>query len=229
VKTILAAACAVLAVVLTQEVWAEAVAFAQEPDTKPNTEAPKPDSDGPKPLSFSDYDVLIKRNIFSHDQPRARIERERHRGIYDPRTGTYSEDFVGPPLPKDYVAPGISNVESDIVLIGAVQRDGVGTATLEDRRAGKILLVRCGDKIARGTVSKITVDGLEYVVGDKTLTIGLGSNLEGGTSLAKPVENGATAPASGGSENAGSTGSAGGDMGSILEQMKRKRLKELGQ
>ena len=137
----------------------------------------------------------------------------------------------------------MTRAEADIVLIGAVQRDGVGTATLEDRRAGKILLVKSGDKVANGSVGKITVDGLEYIVGDKTQAVPIGSNLDGGTSLAKQVENGATtspsSPSDGssgtggtnGTGGAGSTGStnSGGDMGSVLEQMKRKRLKELGQ
>ena len=70
---------------------------------------PKPDGDGPKPLSFSDYNVLITRNIFSHEQPRTRSdrdrERERRRRERENENGESAEDLHGSAATKGLTLP----------------------------------------------------------------------------------------------------------------------------
>ncbi len=82
-------------------------------------------------------------------------------------------------------------------------------------------MLKSGDSLAHGTVGKITVDGIEYLNHDKTQAIGFGSNLEGGSSTAKPVEGAKPVDAAGNAVDPATL--------SLLERMKRKRQKELGQ
>lgn len=104
------------------------------------------------------YDIILKRNIFSRDRMPERPQEARDE-------------------PRDVVVP---NPESYYILKGLVQEDSEFIAFVEDKRAGAILRLHEGDSVARGTVQALSLDTLVYEMGEQTITIRLGSDLEGG-------------------------------------------------
>ena len=54
------------------------------------------------------------------------------------------------------------NPESYFLLKGVVQENNQFIAFVEDKQTGSVLRLRQGDRVARGTVKSLTLDGLEY-------------------------------------------------------------------
>ncbi|MCY3019324.1 MAG: hypothetical protein NTW87_09905 [Planctomycetota bacterium] len=149
--------------------------------------------------AFERYQVLVQRNMFAKDRGRARDEA---------RAAEQSKD--GAP----------SKPEAETVLVGILQKDGQLVAFLENSKAGTVQAVQKDDPIGRGTIAAITLDSIEYVCGDTSLTVTIGKSLDGGTptklgELAKPAGAGASAGA----------GSA--DSNSVLERLRKKRQEEM--
>ena len=163
--------------------------------------------------SWDTYRVIVERNMFS-----------RQRGVRRERF-TSEERRPLPPVP---------NPESYYVLKGIVQEDSVFTAFIEDTQRGGVLRVGKGDKVARGEVKAISLDSIEYQLGEKTITVTLGLDLEGGqgtVSLASLIEGvQASSPPStseGPGESTGAPASA--DEADILRQLMQRRQQQVGQ
>jgi len=154
------------------------------------------------PASWDDYEVVVERNIFSRSRGRPRE-----------RAGT--QDPQAPPRPERY-----------IVLRGVVQQGEELIAFLEDGRTGVTSRARIGDAIASGRLSGITLDSVQYESDGQTATIEIGKNLVGGGSAAASPFDLFEAPGAATSEE-GAT--AGGNEAAILERLRQKRERELGE
>jgi len=106
---------------------------------------------------WAKFEIISQRNMFS-----------RQRVPFRPRDDT-------PPPPR--VMP---NPESYFLLKGITQENNLFIAFVEDKQSGSVLRLHEGDRVARGTVKSLNLDVLEYQLGDKTVTVTMGFDLEGG-------------------------------------------------
>jgi hypothetical protein len=106
---------------------------------------------------WTPFEIISQRNMFS-----------RQRVPFRPRDDT-------PPPPR--VMP---NPESYFLLKGVTQENNLFIAFVEDKQSGSVLRLHEGDRVARGTVKSLNLDVLEYQLGDKTVTVNMGFDLEGG-------------------------------------------------
>lgn len=172
-----------------------ATAPATNPTTEPARVPIRPE------ILPTDYAVLTSRSIFM-------------KGRVPTPVIISTDPFASAPT----TAPARSR-EDSIVFNGVTEADGSIVAFLEDTSAGKVTIYRAGDAIALGKIVSITLDGLDYQAGDKTVHVLIGQTLSGGEAL--PVN---SRPSTSGSPG----GSTGGPM-DILEKLRQKRLRELGQ
>ena len=151
-----------------------------------------------------DYLVLTNRSIF--------------------KKGMQTVDPFAPTTPPSPPPPSIYTVqESALEFNGATRADENRAAFFENTSTHEVLTRHAGDFIARGKIVAITLDSIDYQVNGRTTTILLGQTLDGedGPSMA-------SAP----SISMSSTQPAGvftGPQAAMLEQLRQKRLKELGQ
>jgi hypothetical protein len=119
--------------------------------------------------------------------------------------------------------------ESYFLLRGVVQQDNQFIAFVEDKRTGTVLRLREGDTVARGMVKSLNLDGLQYQFQDKTISVTMGSDLEGGSGALTASDlasfSALAAPA------ASSTGSVApsADEAEILKRLMEQRQQQLGQ
>lgn len=169
-------------------------------------EPPQQDETSPE-NPWDKYEVIMERNMFS-----------RQRG---PRQRPQSEDR------PEVVVP---NPESYFKFNGVVQEDGTFIAFVEDTRSGTVLKLREGDQVARGVIKTLTLDSLEYQMPERTFTIQLGFDLEGGrgaVTMDELMEYSETTAAAPTGEAAG-TEAPTGEAADILQQMLQRRQQELG-
>ncbi|MHC4430244.1 MAG: hypothetical protein ACYTBS_00255 [Planctomycetota bacterium] len=170
--------------------------------------------EGARPVGSSDswdaFKIVLERNMFS-----------RRRG---PRVQRTSRQVpVAPPAPDP---------ESYVVLKGIVQQDGEFIAFLEDTQSGQIRRVRQGDSVVRGKIKALTLDSIEYEFGDRTVTVTMGSNLQGGlggatfTGMYDLTQTSSTPSAAGTTE---SSVPATEDEAEILKQLMERRQQQIGQ
>lgn len=167
------------------------------------------------PAGWDRFKVLVQRNMFSKERGRPREEKPKER----------KRDT--PPVPR---------IESDLVLIGVIQKDGLPGAIVENRASGKIVTIKPGDAIGAGIAKVISLDSIDFECDGILHVIKIGSTLAGtapkaitaptdtpaattpgGTALPSPITS-SGAPA-------GPAPAGGGD--SVLERMRRKRQEEL--
>lgn len=106
--------------------------------------------------SWATYQIILQRNIFSRQRGPIRQRRARTRPVVT------------------------RNPESYLLLKGIVQEDGTFFAFVENTQGSSVLRLREGDSVARGTVKNFTLDSIEYQLEDKTISIAIGRDLEGG-------------------------------------------------
>jgi hypothetical protein len=161
---------------------------------------------------WADYGIILRRNIFSRQRtaPRPRVE-----------------PVERPPVP-------VPNPEAYFLLRGIVREGEAFLAFIEDTQSGEVLRLRPGDSVARGAVKALTLDELEYEMEDKTVTVRMGLDLEGGhgvatavrtmdlPQLSTPAGPSATMPA-------GPTRTPSGDEAGILRRLMEQRRQQLGQ
>ena len=169
--------------------------------------------------SLEDYRILWERNIFSHDRGARRRQEEEARA-----------------QPKREHRP-----EQDIVLRGVSQQGDRWVAFFENLQSGITTRVEKGEDVARGRVTDITLDKIEYELNGQAVPVAVGQTLDGGTPEA-PVDYGAfqefisseptipegetgTGPSSGTAAEEG--GEPTEDEAAILEQLMRQREEEL--
>jgi len=155
------------------------------------------------------FKVIVERNMFSRQRGR-RVEQDR------------TEQVRTPPV----LSP-----ESYYVLKGIAQENGEFVAFLEDTQRGQILRVRKGDSVARGVVKALTLDTIEYQFEDRTTTVAMGYDLEGGqgvvtlTQMYELSQTYSTTPR----QPATQPASPSGDEAEILKQLMERRQQQVGQ
>ena len=166
------------------------------------------DTTTPKQDAWKNYQIILQRNIFSR-QRGPRVDRSR------------SQQMVTPPPP---------NPESYYVLKGIVQENGVFIAFIEDTQRGQILRVREGDSVARGKVKTFNLDTVEYHFEDRTVTVAMGYDLEGGrgTITFNQMYEMSQAYSPTSQEGTKESSSPSADEAEILKQLMERRQQQLG-
>jgi hypothetical protein len=170
-----------------------------------------------KPLP-KEYALVVDRSIFIKGMQRTpeRIIPDRT----DPR----------PPDTRPVYVPPPPRPEKTLLFNGATDADGQWVALFEDTSVSKVLVFKVGEKVARGKVAAMTLGTLDYDSNGKVKRILMGQNLDGevvAVSTTRPAL-ASTTPTTGPSAGPDGTGGATGGLpsggGSILEQMRLRRL-----
>ena len=160
--------------------------------------------------SWDAYRIIVERNMFS-----------RQRG---PRVDQSGRQRMNAPAPTP---------ESYYVLKGIVQEDGVFIGFLEDNQRGRIIRVRKGDKVARGIITNLTLDSVEYQFGGRMVKVAMGYDLEGGQgriTFDQMYELSQAYTATASEEEGESESSApSADEAEILKQLMERRRQQIGQ
>jgi len=182
-----------------------------EPNAAPQPVERRPPRRVVQDQRWTQYEIVTQRNMFSRQRVPLRVQTER--AEERPRT--------------------IPNPESYLLLKGIVQEDNQFIAFVEDKQSGNVLRLRQGDQVARGTIKSLNnLDGLEYQFQDKTVSVSLGFDLEGGHGavtagdLASFVPT--TAPATSGTP-AGTPALPAADEAEILKRLMEQRKQQMGQ
>lgn len=160
--------------------------------------------------AWSKYELILERNMFSRQRGQRQPERD-----------------DGPRRPA--VMP---NPESYFRLKGVVQEDGAFIAFVEDTQTNRVLKLRAGDAVARGTVKTLTLDTLEYQREDQVTTIQMGQDLEGGlgaVTMGELMEWSPSGSSSSTPAGASPSGTSADEPSDVLKQLLERRQKQLGQ
>ena len=170
------------------------------------------DAATPKQDTWENYQIILQRNIFSR-QRGPRIDRSQ-------RQRKQRMDTPPPPNPESY-----------FVLKGIVQENGVFIAFIEDTQRGQILRVREGDSVARGKVKTFNLDTIKYHFEDRTVTVAMGYDLEGGegTITFDQMYELSQAYSSTSQEGTKESSSPSADEAEILKQLMERRQQQLEQ
>lgn len=106
--------------------------------------------------SWETYKVIIDRNMFSRQRGSRRQDSRREQ--------------VAPPAPDP---------ETYHLLKGIAQEDGQYIGFIENTQTGQVIKVMKGAKAARGEITDLTLDSIEYKLEDKTTIVKIGYNLQG--------------------------------------------------
>jgi len=164
---------------------------------------------GTKPLQH--YQVLVENNIFL---PRRNVPRSPQH-VYSILKET--------PLP---------NPAANIVLTGIVKHGQQYIAFFEDRLKARTLRVQTGDSLLQGKIQHITLDYVEYAAGETVVKVEIGKTLANTTPLSSGKISSAPVPSDSVTQFVPAVSpipSQSTDTSSLVEQMKRRRLQELGQ
>jgi hypothetical protein len=161
--------------------------------------------------TWAAYQIILQRNIFSRQ--RGPIRRSR-------------DDRPRPVITR--------NPESYLLLKGIVQEGGTFIAFIENTQNNTVLRLRDGDNVARGIVKNFSLDSIEYQLEDKTISVGLGRDLEGGQgtlSMSRLMELSAAVPSTVSDPNAPKTQTApsSAEEEEILRKLMEQRKQQLGQ
>ncbi len=177
--------------------------------------------------SWAKYQLILERNIFSRQRGPVR------------RPG---EDGDAGPVK-------VPDPETHFILKGIVQENNEFIAFIEDTQAGTVLRLRQDDRIARGVIKALSLDGIEYQLEEHTTAVKLGYDLEGNLGpvtapavVSQPVPTtpaapappaGSTRPAASApsvtSSPAGQQPAPAGDEADILKRLMEQRKQQLGQ
>ena len=158
------------------------------------------------------YDIILDRNVFSRQR----------------RPPRRAEDF------REVVKPVVPNPESYFTLKGIVQENNDFIAFIEDSQGGGVLRLRQGDRVARGVIKALSLDAIEYQLEDRTISVKLGYNLEGGRGVVSTGQEQewpmATSPTGAGPATQTPPGQTpSGDEAEILKRLMEQRKQQLGQ
>jgi hypothetical protein len=152
----------------------------------------------------SNYLVLTQRSIFK-------------KGAQDVDPFADTSAPVTPPPIIHTVA------ESSLEFNGATRADNNRAAFFENTSTHEVLMRHAGDALARGKILNITLDSIDYLADGRTSTIMIGQTLDGsagpGLASAPSLSLSSTQP----------TANFTGPNADVLERLRQKRLKELGQ
>jgi len=166
------------------------------------------------PPSWEKYKVIVEKNIFL---------RERSNYDYRRRSEFTRTSFAQEERPK-----------SAAVLRGIIRQGSEYIAFLENTSTGVTLRVAAGGDYADGRVARIELDRIEYEKDDQTVTVTLGSNLQGEPAAGASsygqqtsMQQGESTEAEGSSGPASTTSGEPGDAASIIERLRQRRLAEM--
>jgi hypothetical protein len=181
--------------------------------SKGPAEKPRVPSAGQDAL-WAKYNLILQRNMFS----RQRVPIQER------------DDRPAPPRI-------IPNPESYFLLRGVTYEDHpVGSnqfvAFVEDKQTGSVLRLHQGDRVARGTIKSLNLDGIEYELADKTTAVSMGFDLEGrhGAVTAGDLASytPTAAPAASGAPTSPQAAPSA-DEAAILQRLMEQRKQQLGQ
>jgi hypothetical protein len=160
--------------------------------------------------AWEQYAVISQRNIFL---------RQRAASSAGPRPGAGGGSGLG----SATTAPSVP--EASFVLRGVVFENGETRAYIEDLGHANMLRLGLGDAVARGTISQIDIDAVEYERDGEYLWVEVGCNLTGAAPTGLPsMPSGISA-----TQPAAPVGAGNGSGLSIEEQMRQRRRQLLGQ
>ena len=151
------------------------------------------------------YEVILERNMFSRQRGFARQRRDE---------------------PGQVAA--VPNPESYLLLKGVVQENGQFIAFLEDTRSNSVLRLQTGAQVARGVIKSLTLDSIEYAFGERTITVRIGQDLEGGFGAVTMTELMEYSDSPTGASPDATTEAPTGEEADILKQLMERRKQELG-
>jgi hypothetical protein len=140
----------------------------------------------------------------------------------------FSKDHLA--VSADRAKPIFTGTQSSLFFRGIMKEGDHFLANIEDNSSHKIQWVSIGDLLTfnGARINEITLDHIIVDRGGTARQIGIGETLDGGKSVPQPAPSPSVAASKGTPTAAASaTGTASED--SILESMKARRLKELGQ
>jgi len=163
-----------------------------------------------KERSWDAYEIIIQRNIFSRDRGQP-VARGRPSGGYEETT---------------------PRIERHLMLIGIAREEDRYLAFIEDIWSGETTKVRIGDNLSWGWVTSITLDSIEYNSDGEEVSVAIGEYVDNrspsvSASRESPERAGETEVPAGEVVEERPAATSGEE--SILERLKRKREKELGQ
>jgi len=79
----------------------------------------------------------------------------------------------------DMVGTGPTRLELDYVLRGIASQGGPLVAFIENSRKAQVLRLQSGDRIARGNLGAVSLDGVEYICKGKVTRIAIGCAFDG--------------------------------------------------
>ncbi len=173
-------------------------------------EAPAADGQG----SWSDYGIIMQRNIFSRNRGR--------------RTERAARDDS-----REAPAPVVLSSESYMVLKGIVAAGTRFAAFIEDTRTSEVYRIESGEAIAGGSVKTATLDSIVFEKDDKESAIGIGQTLSGASAQTVLTFDNLMQWSAGASGTAGSSGAAAEstseEEAEILRKLLERRKQELGE
>jgi hypothetical protein len=174
-------------------------------------EGPTSEKDNARQIdTWAKYQIILQRNIFSRQRSPIRQRQLDER-------------------PRTVVTP---NPESYFLLKGIVQESDQFIAFLEDSRGNGVLKLHEGDKVARGLVKNFTLDSIEYQFEDRTISVPLGRDLEGGQgaiTMNRLLELSAASTPAGEQKGASVQPTPSADEAEILKKLMEQRKQQLGQ
>jgi hypothetical protein len=138
---------------------------------------------------------------------------------------------------KDHMAvsaghrPIFSGTQSSLYFRGIMKEGDHFLANIEDNSSHKVQWVSVGDLLTfnGARINEITLDHIIVDRGGTARQIGVGEALDGGKSVPQPGPTASAASSSKGAATASASGAGAPSEDSVLEAMKARRLKELGQ
>jgi hypothetical protein len=130
----------------------------------------------PSSESYRDrYGVVSERSIFLKERGRPASSRSEHR---------------------DHRDSSPRRAEDSFILTGIVFEDGEFRAYLENTDNSSVFKLRVGEPVARGVVTQIQIDGLEYQSGSQRTWIEIGRRLTGAQMSSVIVASSSSQPSS---------------------------------
>ncbi|XAM00281.1 hypothetical protein OT109_02610 [Phycisphaeraceae bacterium D3-23] len=147
-------------------VYAQPAGEASEPDT------PADNTWQPPEIEQGRYDDIVAYNIFQPDRAALAAEAQRQPEPDLPDDPEPIEPVVELPPPDP---------DASLVLVGVSIHGPVATAHIEDRTTGDIIVLNETGPFSEGRIEAITVQGITYIVGETSRSIGIGQALTGET------------------------------------------------
>lgn len=158
--------------------------------------------------SWSDYKVIVDRNIFSRSRT--------------PRSG--GTRYVPQERPRSN-----NREEPEMTLSGVAVHLAVRLAFFDDPQSGETLRVGVGQRVGKGTVVSIAPEGVELRLDDRVRRVQIGQTVSGREAVRSTVMTTASSQPVGETSPSASDRGDSKDKGTndILERMRQRRLREL--